>query len=83
MEANNKQTNISHNAVSQVRSAMEKNTVENEVQSDGGSLVASLGRVFTVKLSQEKGFEQISKLREKRRKRAIFVSGEGQFRLKE
>lgn len=53
LEANNKQGNISHNAMSQVRSAMEK-IVGNEVQSDGGGLAASLGRVFTVKLSKEK-----------------------------
>lgn len=51
--------------MSQVTSAMEKNIVGNEVQTDSGSLIASLGRMFTVKLSKEKGFEQISKFRER------------------
>lgn len=48
-----------------------------------GSGIAILGRIFTVNLSNEKIFEQTSKLREERGKRAILESGEGQFSPKE
>ena len=48
-----------------------------------GSGIAILGRIFTVNFSNEKIFEQTSKLRERRGKRAILESGEGQFSPKE